>query len=88
MKNNSNFRVPRQTSLRQLVYRHLLYRHLLYRHLVSYLSAVGLLPNLFSTAAHFLGTTHQTAHCIYRTYFIYKTYILLHIFLLHNTEVY
>ena len=23
------------------------------------------LPNLFSTAAHFLGTNHQTAHCIY-----------------------
>src|SRR6218665_934060 len=34
-------------------------------------------PNLFSTAAHFPGTAHQTAHCIYGTYmyFIYKTYI-------------
>jgi len=38
------------------------------------------LPNLFSTAAHFLGTAHQTAHCIYGAYFRYKTYILLHIF--------
>jgi len=28
------------------------------------------LPNLFSTTAHFLGTAHQTAHCIYDTYFI------------------
>jgi len=35
------------------------------------------LPNLFSTTAHFLGTAHQTAqwaHYICGTYFIYKTY--------------
>jgi len=35
----------------------------------------AVLPNLFSTAAHFLGTAHQTAHCIYGTYFIYNTYL-------------
>ena len=29
--------------------------------------ARAVLPNLFSTAAHFLGTAHQTAHCIYGT---------------------
>src|SRR6218665_2295585 len=40
----------------------------------------AVLPILFSTSAHFLGTAHQTAHCIYGTYFIYKTYILLHFF--------
>jgi len=31
------------------------------------------LPNLFSTTAHFLGTSYQTAHCIYGTYFIAYT---------------
>jgi len=40
------------------------------------LQCKAVLPNLFSTAAHFLGTAHQTAHCIFGTYFIYKTYIL------------
>jgi len=35
----------------------------------------AVLSNLFSTAAHFLGTAHQTAHSIYGTYFRYKTYI-------------
>jgi len=34
----------------------------------------AVLPNLFSITAHFLGAAHQTAHCIYGTYFIYKTY--------------
>jgi len=29
---------------------------------VKYIRAV--LPNLFSTTAHLLGITHQTAHCI------------------------
>src|SRR6218665_174073 len=32
-------------------------------------------PNLFSTTAHLLGTTHQTAHCISGTHFIDKTYV-------------
>jgi len=36
----------------------------------------AVLPNLFSTATHFIGTAHETAHCIYGTYFIYKTCIL------------
>jgi len=38
--------------------------------------SMPMLPNLFSTTAHFLWTAHQTAHCIYGTYFIYKTYIV------------
>src|SRR6218665_697842 len=28
---------------------------------------ISVLPNFCSTAAHFLGTDHQTAHCIYDT---------------------
>jgi len=31
----------------------------------------AVLPNLFSTTAHLLGTTHQTAHCIAGTHFIH-----------------
>src|SRR6218665_83540 len=44
-----------------------------FRHLIA------VLPNLFSTAAHLCGTAHQTAHYIYGTYFMYKTYIRLFI---------
>jgi len=33
------------------------------------------LPNLFSTTAHLPGTTHQTAHWISGTHFVYKMHI-------------
>ena len=42
------------------------------------------LPNLFSTAAHLFGTAHQTAHCIYGTYFKYKICIGLHLVTLND----
>jgi len=36
----------------------------------------SVLPNLFSTTAHFVGTAHQTSHWISGTYFVwlYGTY--------------
>jgi len=53
-----------------------------------HLYAGPVLSNLFSTTAHFLGTAHQTAHCIYDTYFIYPTYIWCIIYILIHTYLF